>query len=176
MSNVFHWDELEIIRKDAEILFNGKQKPDKKKVEEFRDYLTSVERRIVGMLQTLRSVAELIRLETIPYVPLDTSALEQSFEHDEIYTGDRIMMMVGYDAVDEDTGFHYAYYQHENRLHHPKRGVDHYLTLGIMDSRFEVFELIEKDYLSLFSGNVMSSTTGSRNMRKTDFAFVNRRI
>lgn len=42
MSNVFHWDELEIIRKDAEILFNGKQKPDKKKVEEFRDYLEFV--------------------------------------------------------------------------------------------------------------------------------------
>lgn len=42
MSNVFHWDELEIIRKDAEILFNGMEKPEKKKVEEFCDYLEFV--------------------------------------------------------------------------------------------------------------------------------------
>lgn len=42
MSNVFHWDELEIIRSEAEILFNGKQKPEKKKVEEFCDYLEFV--------------------------------------------------------------------------------------------------------------------------------------
>ena len=42
MSNVFHWDELEIIRSEAEILFNGKQKPEKKKIEEFCDYLEFV--------------------------------------------------------------------------------------------------------------------------------------
>ena len=42
MSNVFHWDELEIIRKDAEILFNGMKKPEKKKIEEFCDYLEYV--------------------------------------------------------------------------------------------------------------------------------------
>ena len=41
MSNVFRWDELEIIRRDAEILFSGK-KPEKKKVEEFCDYLEFV--------------------------------------------------------------------------------------------------------------------------------------
>lgn len=40
-SNVFHWDELEIIRKDARLLFNGK-KPDKKRLEEFCDYLEFV--------------------------------------------------------------------------------------------------------------------------------------
>ena len=42
MSNVFQWDELEIIRKDAENLFAGKQKPDRQKVEEFCDYLEFV--------------------------------------------------------------------------------------------------------------------------------------
>lgn len=42
MSNVFHWDELEIIRKDAEILFNGTKRPEKKKVEEFCDALEFV--------------------------------------------------------------------------------------------------------------------------------------
>jgi len=40
-SNVFRWDELEIIRKDAEILFSG-QKPEKKQIEQFCDYLEFV--------------------------------------------------------------------------------------------------------------------------------------
>lgn len=39
MSNVFHWDELEIIRKDAELLFRRAEKPKKEEVEQFCDYL-----------------------------------------------------------------------------------------------------------------------------------------
>ena len=42
MSNVFHWDELEIIRKDAELLFKRAEKPSKKEVEQFCDYLEFV--------------------------------------------------------------------------------------------------------------------------------------
>ena len=42
MSNIFHWDELEIIRKDAEILFGGSTKPDKKQLSEWCDYLEFV--------------------------------------------------------------------------------------------------------------------------------------
>ena len=129
--------------------------------EEFRDYLTSVERRIVGMLQTLRSVAELIRLETIPYVPLDTSALEQSYEYMVMDNSPFYLLRVGFDAEDERTGYHYAYYQHETmNLRHPRRGIPKYLTVGMMDARFEVFKLIEKDYLSLFTGATMSSGIG----------------
>ena len=41
-SNVFRWDELEIIRKDAEILFGGGQKPEKKQREQGCDYLEYV--------------------------------------------------------------------------------------------------------------------------------------
>ena len=41
MSDVFHWDELEIIKRDAEILFTGK-KPDEKKLDDFKDYLEFV--------------------------------------------------------------------------------------------------------------------------------------
>ena len=144
--------------------------------EPFIEYLYTVQGRFYTMVNTMKSVALLIEAETTPYVPLDTSALEQSYEYEVMASGDFIMMMVGYDAVDEKTGFHYAEYQHENVLHHPKRGIDHYLVLGLMDSRFEAFELIESDYLSLFTSGVKSSTTGSRNTRKTDFAFVNRRI
>ena len=40
-SNVFRWDELEIIRKYAETLFTG-ERPDKKEVEQFGDYLEYV--------------------------------------------------------------------------------------------------------------------------------------
>ena len=40
-SNVFRWDELEIIRRDAEILFR-EQKPDKERVKQFCDYLEYV--------------------------------------------------------------------------------------------------------------------------------------
>lgn len=119
------------------------------------EYLHGVKGKFHTMVNTMKSVAKLIELETVPYVPLDTSALEQSYEYKIYPHGNYILMEVGYDAEDEETGFHYAFYQHENRLHHPKRGVDHYLTIGIMDSRFEVFELIETDYLSLFTGSVM---------------------
>lgn len=132
--------------------------------EEFREYLTSVERRIVGMVQTLRSVAELIRLETIPYVPLDTSALEQSYDYMVMDNSPFYLLMVGFDAEDEKTGYHYAYYQHETvGLNHPRRGTHHYLTIGMMDARFEVFKLIEKDYLSLFTGATMTSSIGNNN-------------
>ena len=41
MSNIFHWDELEIIRKDAEILF-GSSTPSRQEKEEFCDYLEFV--------------------------------------------------------------------------------------------------------------------------------------
>ena len=128
--------------------------------DEMIDYLRTVGSRFYTMVNTMKSVATIIELETIPYVPLDTSALEQSFEYKIVESGNFIIMDVGFDAVDEKSGFHYALYQHEHKLNHPKRGTDHYLTLGIMDSRQEYFELIEKDYLSLFNGGVMSSTTG----------------
>ena len=42
MSNVFHWDELDIIRKDAEILFKAGTKPTKKDIKQFCDYLEFV--------------------------------------------------------------------------------------------------------------------------------------
>ena len=41
-SNVFQWDELNIIRKDAEIMFGGLERPKKEDVEKFCDYLEYV--------------------------------------------------------------------------------------------------------------------------------------
>lgn len=130
--------------------------------ESFIEYLYTVQSDFYMMVNTMRSVALLIELNTVPYVPLDTSALEQSYEYKIMESINGISMFVGYDAVDPETGFHYAEYQHEKEdLHHPRRGIPKYLYQGILDSEFEVFEMIETDYLSLFGGSVMSSTTGS---------------
>lgn len=41
-SNVFQWDELNIIRKDAEIMFGGLERPKKEDIEKFCDYLEYV--------------------------------------------------------------------------------------------------------------------------------------
>ena len=126
----------------------------------FIDWVNEVKSRYPQMVRTMQSVARIIELQTIPYVPLDTTALEQSYDYVVKEASPFILLEVGFDAVDEKSGFHYAYYQHENRLNHPRRGIDHYLTVGIMDARFEFFELIEKDYLSLFHGGVISNSIG----------------
>ena len=128
--------------------------------EPFIEYLRTVEKGFYRMVETMKNVALIIELETVPYVPLDTSALEQSFEYQIKPSSNFIVMNVGYDAVDPKSGFHYALYQHENELNHPRRGVHKYLTLGIMDSRMEYFELIEKDYLSLFGSGFRVGSNG----------------
>ena len=130
----------------------------------FQEWVIEVRSNFHSMVQTMKNVAEIIRLETIPYVPLDTSALEQSFDYQVVDSSPFILLCVGYDAVDEKTGFHYAQYQHDNFLNHPKRGIPYYLTTGIHDAKFEFFELIESDYLSLFfGGKVASGSVGLNN-------------
>ena len=42
MSNIFHWDELEVIRSEARRVFGGKKKPDRKRVDEYCDWLEFV--------------------------------------------------------------------------------------------------------------------------------------
>lgn len=131
--------------------------------EAFKEELQEVKSKFSLMVNTMKSIASLIELNTTGYVPLDTSDLEQSFERSPIlHQGDFMVMMVGYDAVDEDDGFHYAEYQHNTELNHPRRGEQFYLTKGITDSKGEIFQMIERDYLSLFmGGTVTSSTSGA---------------
>lgn len=113
------------------------------------------------LVRTMKNVAELIRLETIPLVPLDTSALEQSYEYEVVNSSPFILLGVGFDAVDEDSGFHYARYQHDTpNLHHPRRGEQFYLKKGIRYAENEILQMIESDYLSLFhEGVVMRGRT-----------------
>ena len=67
--------------------------------ESFIEYLRTVEKGFYRMVETMKNVARIIELETVPYVPLDTSALEQSFEYQIKPSNDFIVMSVGYDAV-----------------------------------------------------------------------------
>ena len=120
--------------------------------------------RFVRMVETMINVARIIELQTIPLVPLDTSALEQSYTYQYVRGSDAIVMAIGFDAVDEKSGFHYAHYQHHYNLHHPKRGVQGYLVKGINRSENRWLELIESDYMSLFlGGNVMGGGIGKNN-------------
>ncbi len=128
--------------------------------EGFIEWANATKSKFRLMVRTMKNVAEIIGLATIPYVPLDTSALEQSYTYMVTNSSPFIIMAVGFDAVDEKSGFHYAQYQHDNFLHHPKRGIPYYLTVGIHDAKHEFFELIEQDYLSLFhTGKVSEGRT-----------------
>ena len=130
----------------------------------YEEWVEQTKSRFASMIRTMHNVARLIELFTVPYVPLDTSALEQSFDYVVSSGSNFVMVRMGYDAVDENSGFHYAEYQHENVLHHPKRGRDHYLIDGIRDSKGEWMELISTDYLSLFFGGGGSSGSYGNNM------------
>ena len=129
----------------------------------FQEWVEEVRSNFHSMVETMKKVARVIELATVPYVPLDTSALEQSFDYQVVDSSPFILLGVGYDAVDEKTGFHYAQYQHDNFLNHPKRGIPYYLTTGIHDAKFEFFELIESDYLSLFHGKIGGMSIGDDN-------------
>ena len=132
--------------------------------EEFIDKMETVRSRFPQMVNTMKKVALIIEQNTLPYVPLDTSDLEQSFEFQYLENGYNIFLMVGYDAEDEDNGFHYAEYQHDiiKTEQHPRRGEQFYLQKGITDSKMEMFEMINTDYLSLLMGNsIGGATTGS---------------
>ena len=129
----------------------------KANTEELIEWANDTTSKFRRMTETMKNVAEMIMLESIPLVPLDTSALEQSFQYKVVERSPFILLGVGFDAVDPKSGFHYAYYQHETvGLRHPKRGTDHYLTKGIRNAQGEFFQLIEKDYLSLFNGGGVS--------------------
>lgn len=119
--------------------------------EEFREWVSEARYRYETMVLTMVDVASLIQANTNFRVPLDTGRLEESFhwvlreESDE-----RIVVDVIYDAVDPDSGFHYAEYQHNRLLNHPKRGEAFYLYKGIQASRDMAFSMIKTDYMSLF--------------------------
>lgn len=131
--------------------------------EEFIEKMNQVRSRFPQMVNTMIKVGMIIEHNTQPYVPEDTTALVQSFEFPYVVGEFNVVMGVGYDAVDEENGYHYALVQHEEEFNHPKpTATDHYLFEGIMDSKMEMFEMINTDYMSLLMGNsIGGATTGS---------------
>ena len=118
---------------------------------EFREWVTIARSRFETMVLTMVDVASLIHANTNQLVPLDTGRLEESF-HWELReeSSNMIVVDVIYDAEDPKSGFHYAEYQHNRILNHPRRGTDHYLFKGIQASKSMAYQIIETDYMSLF--------------------------
>lgn len=126
-----------------------------KGLDEFRTFLYTVRGRYFYMLRTMIDVAKVVQAETLPRTPFEYGQLGESFKWQTIeYNRDMIEVEVSMDAVDPDSGFHYAWYQHEEDLHHPspRAGMRYYLKEGIMASKDMAFEIIESDYASLFHG------------------------
>lgn len=119
--------------------------------EEVREWIATALSRFETMVLTMIDVAEVIHANTNWRVPLDTGRLEESF-HWELReeSMDRIVVDVIYDAEDPKTGFHYAEYQHNHLLNHPKRGQAYYLYEGIRASKSMAYSIIKTDYMSLF--------------------------
>ena len=121
---------------------------------EFREWALITKSNFPVMVNTMQNLAELIDLNTRPLTPVETERLRRSYKY--VITeqsSDFIEVEVGYDANDPKTGWMYAEYQHETTgLHHPRGGGAFYLTRGIKKSIADGFELIEKDYLTLFRG------------------------
>ena len=118
---------------------------------EFEEWVYTARSRFETMVLTMIDVAEVIHANTNWRVPLDTGRLEESF-HWELReeNPDRIIVDVIYDAEDPKTGFHYAEFQHNRLLNHPKRGQAYYLYHGIQASKSMAYQIIETDYMSLF--------------------------
>ena len=107
---------------------------------EFREWVDTARSRYETMVLTMVDVASLVQANTNWRVPLDTGRLEESFYWElKEESSEFIRVEIGYDAEDPDTGFHYAEYQHNHLLNHPKRGQAYYLYSGIQASKSKEF-------------------------------------
>lgn len=131
-------------------------------VDELKTYLYTIKGRYFMMLEAMIDVAKVVESNTLPLTPYKTGRLGESFRWEVLeYNKDFIEVGVIMDAVDPYDGFHYAEYQHTGinwktgePLHHPppRAGQSWYLKEGINASKSMAYEIIEEDYLSLFSG------------------------
>ena len=118
---------------------------------EFIEWVDTDRSRYETMVLTMVDVASLVQANTNWRVPLDTGRLEESFEWKVIEDNSEfIKVEISYDAEDPKTGFHYAEYQHNHLLNHPKRGQAYYLYNGIRASKSMAYSIIQTDYMSLF--------------------------
>lgn len=151
----------------------------KVKDEEFQAWLKRTRNAFVYMIQTMKEVAMYVRQNTVPLTPFETGKLGRSFKWTVVTDNSRMkVLQISMSALNERTGYDYALIQHEETSYnhpslesqktHPQylhitvnnigAGIsgtnnpqDHYLLEGIMQSKEGAFQIIEDDYLSLFT-------------------------
>lgn len=151
----------------------------KVKDEEFQAWLKRTRNAFVYMIQTMKNVARYVGENTLPLTPFETGELGRSFKWTVVTDNSRMkVLQIRMSALNENTGYDYAWIQHEEtRYHHPSKesrekhptyndiyfnnyfaGLDgtnnpqdHYLLEGIIQSKEGAFQIIEDDYLSLFT-------------------------
>lgn len=148
------------------------------KDEEFIQWLHRTENAFVNMIDTMKDVAEVVRENTLPLTPFEYGFLGGSFKTFVLTdTAREKLIMVRMSALNRNTGYDYAWIQHENTSyqhpspynknysHHLDLAVDniiagisgtnnprdHYLKDGVIQSEEGAFQLIEEDYISLFT-------------------------
>ena len=148
------------------------------KDEEFIQWLHRTENAFVDMIDTMKDVAEVVRENTLPLTPFEYGFLGGSFKTFVLTdTAREKLIMVRMSALNRNTGYDYAWIQHENTSyqhpspynknysHHLDLAVDnimagisgtnnprdHYLKEGVIQSEEGAFQLIEEDYISLFT-------------------------
>lgn len=153
--------------------------------EEFLSWIKGVENQFVGMTETMIRIAKSIKEDVQSRtVPLETGRLSRSFRWKILTDNSRMkLLQVQMSALNPNTGYDYAWIQHENiNYNHTMTelgfvtyhdyggdgkymtifsnndmmglhvGQSHYLKDSIEHEKDGAFELIEKDYLSLFYG------------------------
>lgn len=149
--------------------------------EEFLRWLETTKNNFLAMSETMKQVAEnIMKIVQNEYVPLETGRLSRSYKWTVLADNSRMhLLQIQMSALNPNTGYDYAWIQHDNIYYNHTqtdvgfyhyhqytdtpswsdgtgivihKGTSFYLKKGIEDETEEAFELIEKDYLSLFMG------------------------
>lgn len=75
-------------------------------------------------------IQEEVENKTFPYVPLKDGYLQDSFHSKVVNIPPYLEMDLWYSSFSNNY-YDYAAYQHEEFLHHPLKGTDHYMIKGI---------------------------------------------
>lgn len=81
--------------------------------DEFIQYLNRVEHGFVYMIETMKDVARVIKENTIPLTPVDTTRLQKSFKWTVVTDNSRMkVLQIQMSALNPETGYDYAMTQH----------------------------------------------------------------
>ena len=83
--------------------------------EKFIQWAERTENAFVYMINTMKDVAEVVRENTLPITPFETGRLGRSFKTFVLTDSSREkLIMVRMSALNPNTGYDYAWIQHEN--------------------------------------------------------------